>query len=232
MWDGKPCILIVDDEARITKALRDFFKARGYRTLEAFDGGEALDVFYEHSTRIDLLLLDVMMPVADGFSVLKEIRRDSNVPAIMLTARAEEYDQIAGFRCGADDYIPKPFSTSLLLARVEAVLKRAGKWQAGEIEAGPLRISPARRFVSIDDKRVELTPKEFDLLCCLAANRDRALTREQILNEVWGYDFEGDARTVDTHVKQLRSKLAACGEYIKTVHRIGYRFEYRFEAEV
>jgi DNA-binding response OmpR family regulator len=215
----------VDDEAKITKALKDFLGARGYRTLEAFDGGEALDVFYEHSTKIDLVLLDVMMPVADGFAVLKEIRRDSNVPVIMLTARAEEYDQIAGFRGGADDYIPKPFSTSLLLARVEAVLKRAGKAQEGEIEIGPLRISPARRSVSQDGERVELTPKEFDLLCCLVANRNRALTREQILNEVWGYAFEGDARTVDTHIKQLRGKLASCGECIRTVHRIGYRFE-------
>jgi DNA-binding response OmpR family regulator len=215
----------VDDEVKITKALRDFFNARGYRTLEAYDGGQALDVFYEHNTKIDLLLLDVMMPVADGFSVLKEIRRDSNVPAIMLTARAEEYDQITGFRHGADDYIPKPFSTSLLLARVEAVLKRAGRGPAGEIEIGPLRVNPARRFVSLDGERVELTPKEFDLLHCLVANRNRALTREQILNEVWGYAFEGDARTVDTHIKQLRGKLAACGECIKTVHRIGYRFE-------
>jgi DNA-binding response OmpR family regulator len=215
----------VDDEAKITKALRDFFIAHGYRTFCAYDGGEALDRFYAHSTKIDLLLLDVMMPVLDGFSVLKEIRRDSNVPAVMLTARAEEYDQIAGFRHGADDYIPKPFSTSLLLARVEAVLKRAGKGQAGEIEIGDLRISPARRFVSIGAKRVELTPKEFDLLCCLAANRNRALTRERILNEVWGYDFEGDARTVDTHVKQLRSKLEPFGEYIRTVHRVGYSFE-------
>jgi DNA-binding response OmpR family regulator len=225
MLDGKPCILIVDDEAKITRALRDFLRARGYRTLEAYDGGEALDVFYEHSTKIDLLLLDVMMPVADGFSVLKEIRRDSNVPVIMLTARAEEYDQIAGFRHGADDYVPKPFSTSLLLARVEAVLKRAGRGPAGEIEIGPLRVDPARRFVSLGGERVELTPKEFDLLHCLAANRNRALTREQILNEVWGYAFDGDVRTVDTHIKQLRGKLAACGEYIKTVHRIGYRFE-------
>jgi DNA-binding response OmpR family regulator len=225
MLDGKPCILIVDDEAKITRALKDFFNARGYRTFEAFDGGEALDVFYEHNTKIDLLLLDVMMPVADGFSVLKEIRRDSNVPAVMLTARAEEYDQIAGFKHGADDYIPKPFSTSLLLARVEAVLKRAGKGQSGDIEIGSLRLSPARRSVFLGEKRVELTPKEFDLLYCLITNRNRALTREQILNEVWGYEFEGDARTVDTHIKQLRGKLETVGEYIRTIHRIGYRFE-------
>jgi DNA-binding response OmpR family regulator len=225
MFDGKPCILIVDDEAKITKALKDFFSARGYHALEAFDGGEALDVFYEHSTKIDLLLLDVMMPVADGFSVLKEIRRDSRVPAIMLTARAEEYDQIAGFRYGADDYIPKPFSTSLLLARVEAILKRAGKWQDGDIEAGPLRVSPARRTVSLGEKGIDLTPKEFDLLYCLVTNRNRALTREQILNEVWGYEFDGDARTVDTHIKQLRGKLEACGTYIRTIHRVGYSFE-------
>jgi DNA-binding response OmpR family regulator len=225
MLDGKPCILIVDDEAKITRALKDFFNARGYRTFEAFNGGEALDVFYEHSTKIDLLLLDVMMPVADGFSVLKEIRRDSNVPAVMLTARTEEYDQIAGFRHGADDYVAKPFSTSLLLARVEAVLKRAGKGQAGEIEIGELRVSPSRRVVSLGEKRVELTPKEFDLLHCLVANRNRALTREQILNEVWGYAFEGDVRTVDTHIKQLRGKLETYGECIKTVHRIGYGFE-------
>jgi DNA-binding response OmpR family regulator len=166
-----------------------------------------------------------MMPVTDGFSVLKEIRRDSNVPAVMLTARAEEYDQIAGFRQGADDYVVKPFSTSLLLARVEAVLKRAGRGRAGEIEIGSLRISPARRSVSLGERRIELTPKEFDLLHCLAANRNRALTREQILNEVWGYAFEGDVRTVDTHIKQLRGKLENCGGYIKTVHRIGYQFE-------
>jgi DNA-binding response OmpR family regulator len=225
MLDGKPCILIVDDEAKITKALRDFLGARGYRTLEAYDGGAALDVFYAHSTKIDLLLLDVMMPVADGFTVLKEIRRDSNVPAIMLTARSEEYDQIAGFRHGADDYISKPFSTSVLLARVEAVLKRSGKAPESEMEIGSLRISPARRLVSIEGERVDLTPKEFDLLYCLVTNKNRALTREQILNEVWGYAFEGDARTVDTHIKQLRGKLAACGECIKTVHRIGYGFE-------
>jgi DNA-binding response OmpR family regulator len=225
MFDGKPCILIVDDEAKITKALKDFFSARGYHALEAFDGGEALDVFYENSTKIDLLLLDVMMPVADGFSVLKEIRRDSRVPAIMLTARAEEYDQITGFRYGADDYIPKPFSTSLLLARVEAILKRAGKCRDGDIEAGPLRVSPARRAVSLGDKSVDLTPKEFDLLYCLVTNRNRALTREQILNEVWGYEFDGDARTVDTHIKQLRGKLEACGACIRTIHRVGYSFE-------
>jgi DNA-binding response OmpR family regulator len=225
MYNGKLCILIADDEAKIVLALRDFFKAHDFHVLEAADGGKATDIFYEYNTKIDLILLDVMMPVSDGFSVLKEIRETSLVPVVMLTARGEEYDQIKGFHSGADDYIPKPFSPSLLLARIEAVLKRVGKGSAREIVAGELRLNILKRLVSLNEERLELRPKEFDLLYYLALNQGLTLTREQILNEVWGYEFEGDARTVDTHIKQLRGKLGARAGLIRTVHGIGYRFE-------
>ncbi|MDR1134745.1 MAG: response regulator transcription factor [Clostridiales Family XIII bacterium] len=225
MFDKKLCILIADDEIKIVKALKDFFKANGFHVLEAVDGGEALDVFYENNTKIDIILLDVMMPVADGFSVLREIRETSLVPVIMLTAKGEEYDQIKGFQNGADDYIPKPFSITLLLARVEAVLKRAGKSKNDEVSAGNMRINVLRRTIYVNDERLDLTPKEFDLMHYLVLNRNMALSREQILNSVWGYDFEGDIRTVDTHVKQLRNKLGVHAACIKTVHKIGYQFE-------
>jgi DNA-binding response OmpR family regulator len=225
MFDKKLCILIADDEVKIIKALGDFFRANGFHVLTAADGGAALDTFYENNTKIDLVLLDVMMPVADGFSVLKEIRETSPVPVIMLTAKGEEYDQIKGFHTGADDYIPKPFSVKVLLARVEAVLKRAGKSRNDEVAISGMRLSVLKRALYIDERRVDLTPKEFDLLHYLILNRNMALSREQILNAVWGYDFDGDIRTVDTHVKQLRSKLGAKSDCLKTVHRIGYQFE-------
>ncbi|MDR0424826.1 MAG: response regulator transcription factor [Clostridiales Family XIII bacterium] len=225
MFDKKLCIMIADDEAKIVKALKDFFKANGFHVLGAADGAEALDIFYENNTKIDIILLDVMMPFVDGFSVLREIRETSLVPVIMLTAKGEEYDQIKGFQCGADDYIPKPFSISLLLARVEAVLKRAGKGKNDEIAVGDMRINVMGRSLYISDLRVELTPKEFDLIHYLILNKNMALSREQILNSVWGYDFEGDVRTVDTHVKQLRNKLGPYAACIKTVHKVGYQFE-------
>jgi DNA-binding response OmpR family regulator len=225
MINDKLCLLIADDELKITKALCDFFKANGFHVLSAADGGAALDLYYENNTRVDLVLLDVMMPVQDGFSVLKEIRSNSLVPVIMLTARGEEYDQIKGFKYGADDYIPKPFSLSLLLARVEAVLKRVGKDKSNELVAGELRISVLKRAASVGSARLELTPKEFDLLHYLVLNKNVALTREQILNAVWGYDFEGELRTVDTHVKQLRAKLNEYSIPIRTIHKVGYQFE-------
>ncbi|MDR0570127.1 MAG: response regulator transcription factor [Clostridiales Family XIII bacterium] len=224
MHNNKLCVLVADDEAKITKALKDFFVANGFHVLQAFDGGSALDIFYECNTKIDIILLDVMMPVADGYSVLKEIRETSLIPVIMLTAKGEEYDQIKGFQYGADDYITKPFSPSLLFARVEAVLKRSGKSTSDDIISGELRMNIIKRTVSVCDDRVDLTPKEFDLLHYLVLNKSMALSREQILNAVWGYDFEGDIRTVDTHVKQLRGKLGAERPFIRTIHKIGYQF--------
>ena len=224
MYNNKLCILVADDEIRITKALKDFFRANGYHVLEASDGGKATDIFYDNNTKIDLILLDVMMPVMDGYAVLKEIRETSLTPIIMLTAKGEEYDQIKGFQYGADDYITKPFSPSLLLARVEAVLKRSGKSASDDIISGGLRMNIMKRTVIIDDEQIDMTPKEFDLLHYLILNKSMALSREQILNAVWGYDFEGDVRTVDTHVKQLRGKMGENAALIKTVHKVGYQF--------
>ncbi|MDR1570978.1 MAG: response regulator transcription factor [Clostridiales Family XIII bacterium] len=226
MLNKKMCVLIADDEARILKAMKDFFAANGYHVLLAGDGGKALEAYYGNSTRIDIILLDVMMPVTDGFAVLREIRETSLIPVIMLTARGEEYDQIKGFRAGADDYVTKPFSPSLLLARVEAVLKRVGKGASGEIAVGDLRVNTLTRSALLGDRQLELTPREFDLLYYFMLNRGAALTREQMLDAVWGYGFEGDLRTVDTHVKQLRGKLGGSQSVrIGTVHRVGYRFE-------
>jgi DNA-binding response OmpR family regulator len=224
MYNNKLCILVADDEVRIIKALKDFFSANGFHVLEATDGGKATDVFYEHNTVIDLILLDIMMPVMDGYAVLKEIRETSLTPIIMLTAKGEEYDQIKGFQYGADDYITKPFSPSLLLARVEAVLKRSGKSASDDIVAGNLRMNILKRSVIIDGAQVDMTPKEFDLLHYLILNKSMALSREQILNAVWGYDFEGDDRTVDTHIKQLRGKMGESAGLIRTVHKVGYQF--------
>lgn len=226
MLNGKRCVLIVDDDTKILRSLRDYLNSNKFYVLESTDGQKALDVFYEHNAEIDMILLDVMMPVMDGFAVLKEIRESSSpVPVIMLTARGEEYDQLNGFKSGADDYIPKPFSPSLLLARMEAVLKRVGKNDANELTAGGIGINTLKRVATVDKTPVELTPKEFDLLRYLLLNQGLTLTREQILNAVWGYGFDGDVRTVDTHIKQLRGKVGGHAHYIRTIHRIGYQFE-------
>ncbi len=226
MLDNKRCILIVDDEIKMVRALKDFFKANGFYVLEAYDGGEALDIYYEYNTKIDIMILDVMMPVQDGFSVLKELRDNvCLVPIVMLTARGEEYDQLKGFRCGADDYIQKPFSPSLLLARVNAVLRRFGKASSDEIIAGELTINTSKRTVCLSKKEIELTRREYELLLYLVVNKSITFSREQLLNNVWGYDFEGSIRTVDTHIKQLRIKLGTCADYIKTIHCVGYQFE-------
>lgn len=225
MINDKRCVLIVDDDIKILRSLKDFLKGNNFYVLEATDGKMALDVFYENNTKIDMILLDVMMPNIDGFEVLKEIRKSFLVPVIMLTARGEEYDQLKGFKNGADDYIPKPFSPSLLLARMEAVFKRMGKSEANDLSAGKIRINILKRSVTVNDAQVALTPKEFDLLYYFVLNRGLILSREQILDSVWGYEFAGDFRTVDTHVKQLRNKLADCAGYIRTIHRVGYQFE-------
>ena len=225
MVGDKRCILIADDDTRILRSLRDFLLSHKFHILEAEDGKKTLDVYYDNNSKIDMILLDVMMPQVDGFAVLKEIREYSTVPVIMLTARGEEYDQLNGFKKGADDYIPKPFSPSLLLARIEALFRRVGKTDSNEINAGGIHLNIQKRLVTNDSTPMELTPKEFDLLYYFLVNQGITVSREQILDTVWGYDFDGDVRTVDTHIKQLRVKIGAYSDYIKTIHRVGYKFE-------
>ena len=226
MIDNKRCILIADDEPKMVRALRDFFKANGFSVLEAKNGIEAFDVFCAHTNEIDIILLDVMMPEQDGLTTLKEIRGASSlIPVILLTAKGEEYDQLSGFSSGADDYITKPFSPSLLMARVEAVLRRFGKDAQKDIVAGELTVNAMTRTVYLSGKELDLTRREYDLLYYLIVNRSLTFSREQLLNNVWGYDYEGGYRTVDTHIRQLRNKLGACADYIKTVHCVGYQFE-------
>ncbi len=225
MYEDKRCLMIVDDESRIRRALKDFFTASGFSVLEAADGEEALELFYANNTVVDLILLDVMMPRLDGFAMLKELRESSMVPVIMLTAKGEEYDQIAGFVQGADDYVSKPFSPSVLLLRVESLLKRVGKDSEQGLDIGIMHLNLLKRRAYINETPLNLTRREFDLLTYFIMNRNITISRDQLLNSVWGYDFEGDARTVDTHVKQLRTKLGDCGAWIKTVYRVGYCFE-------
>ena len=228
MYEQKQCILIADDEERIVRALKDLLSAKGFHTLTAGNGRAALELCERYRNQIDLALLDVMMPELDGFAVLRELRaQGSGLPVILLTARGEEYDQLQGFSSGADDYIPKPFSTKVLLARIEAVLRRAGREKTEAVRAGDILLLPQQRRVEVAGQGVELTRREFDLLHCFLCSQGRILSREQLLNTVWGYDYEGDERTVDTHVKNLRSKLRHCGGYIRTVYRVGYRFEVR-----
>ena len=226
MIESKKCVLIVDDEIKMTKALKDFFKANHYFVLEANDGESALNKFYEYSNQIDVILLDVMLPKVNGFAVLEEIRSISSfIPIIMLTAKTEECDQLRGFAKGADDYITKPFSPTLLLARTEAALRRFGKQARREISIGEITIRPMERTVLLDNETLELTRREYDLLYFLVVNKSLPFTREQLLNQVWGYDFEGSLRTVDTHIRQLRAKLGKYADYIKTIHCVGYQFE-------
>ena len=219
-------ILVVDDESRMRKLVRDFLVRSGYEVLEAGDGEAALDIFYQ-TKDIALLILDVMMPKMDGWEVCREIRQSSRVPIIMLTARGEESDELMGFDLGVDEYISKPFSPKILVARVGAMLRRTGKTaEASEIKkAGKLVLDKTAHEVTIDGNPVELSFKEFELLDYFLDNQGIALSRERILNSVWNYDYFGDARTIDTHVKKLRSKLGECGDYIKTVWGLGYKFE-------
>ncbi len=218
-------ILVVDDEMRMRKLVRDFLTKAGYQVIEAADGEEAVDIFFENKN-IDLILLDVMMPKMDGWQVCREIRQYSKVPIIMLTARADEKDELLGFDLGVDEYISKPFSPKILVARVEAVLRRSGVVGADQvIEEGGIRLDKNAHQVSIDGKDVELSFKEFELLSYFMENKGIALSREKILNAVWNYDYFGDARTIDTHVKKLRSKLGEKGDLIKTIWGMGYKFE-------
>ena len=218
-------ILVVDDESRMRKLVKDFLTKSGFTVLEAADGEEAVDIFFERKD-IDLIILDVMMPKMDGWQVCREIRNYSRVPIIMLTARGDEKDELQGFELGVDEYISKPFSPKILVARVEAILRRAGKSAAGEVlDEGGIHLDKTAHMVTIGDRSIDLSFKEFELLAYFMENKGIALSREKILNNVWNYDYFGDARTIDTHVKKLRSKLGSKGKYIHTIWGMGYKFE-------
>ena len=217
-------ILVVDDEARMRKLVKDFLANKGFYVEEAGDGEEAVDKFFAQKD-IALVLLDVMMPKMDGWEVLKTIRKYSQVPVIMLTARSEERDELQGFSLGVDEYISKPFSPKILVARVEAILRRSNASGGDALSVGGILIDKAAHQVTIDGKEGELSVKEFELLSYFVENQGIALSREKILNNVWNYDYFGDARTIDTHVKKLRSKMGDKGDYIKTIWGMGYKFE-------
>ena len=217
-------VLVVDDEERMRKLISDFLKIKGYETVEAGDGEEAIDVFFADK-EIALIILDVMMPKMDGWEVLKTVREHSKVPVIMLTARTEETDELKGFEYGADEYISKPFSPKILVARVEAILRRSGVNQDEVVRVGGIEVDKSAHSVKIDGKEIELSFKEYVLLLYFIENKGIALSREKILNNVWNYDYFGDARTIDTHVKKLRAKMGTKGDYIKTVWGMGYKFE-------
>ena len=222
-------ILIADDEARIRRLVSDFLKRDGHTILEAADGREAMQLIENRRAGLDLAILDVMMPGMDGFEILRELRGQENagehLPVMLLTARAEDADQVRGLEEGADDYVTKPFSPIVLAARVRTLLKREGRAAAPIEQFGALSINELRREVQVDGTPVDLTPKEYELLVYFKNNRAIALSRESILNAVWGYDYFGDLRTVDTHVKKLRAKLDGCGSMTETVRGYGYRFE-------
>ncbi len=218
-------ILVVDDESRMRKLVRDFLVKKNFEVLEAADGEEAIDIFYEVKN-VALIILDVMMPKMDGWEVCREIRSHSDVPIIMLTARGEERDELQGFELGVDEYIAKPFSPKILVARVEAILRRSGHGEQEDIlELGGITLNKTAHLVSVDGNNIELSFKEFELLSYFMENEGIALSREKILNHVWNYDYFGDARTIDTHVKKLRSKMGQKGDYIKTIWGMGYKFE-------
>ncbi len=217
-------ILVVDDEQRMRKLVKDFLVKKNFEVIEAGDGEEAVDIFFEDK-EIAMVLLDVMMPKMDGWQVCKEIRQYSQVPIIMLTAKGDEKDELMGFELGVDEYISKPFSPKILVARVEAILRRSNVLDEGNREVGGITINQAAHEVRIDGQTIDLSFKEFELLTYFILNQGVALSRERILNNVWNYDYFGDARTIDTHVKKLRSKLGDKGEYIKTIWGMGYKFE-------
>ena len=218
-------ILVVDDEQRMRKLVRDFLVREDFQVMEAADGESAVDIFLSEKN-IDLVILDVMMPKMDGWQVCREIRQYSKVPIIMLTARGSENDELLGFELGVDEYISKPFSPKILVARVQAILRRAYASMEDMIEYGGISLNRSAHEVMIDGKKIDLSYKEFELLAYFMENKDIALSRERILNHVWDYDYFGDARTIDTHVKKLRNKMGdTCGKYIKTLWGMGYKFE-------
>ena len=218
-------ILVVDDESRMRKLIKDFLNQKGYSILEATDGEEALKIFEENAKEINLILLDVMMPKLDGWSVLRQIRQKSSLPIIMLTARGEEQDELFGFELGVDEYISKPFSPKILVARVEAILKRTMGSKKEVKDYGGIVIDQDGRTVTVDGKIVEMSLREYELLKYLMDNENIALSRDKILNNVWNYDYYGDSRTIDSHIKKIRHKLGKKGKYIETMRGIGYKFE-------
>ena len=218
-------ILVVDDESRMRKLLKDFLSVKGYQILEAEDGEKAVEIFEENRNKIKLILLDVMMPKLDGWSVLRKIRQESNVPVIMLTARGEEQDELFGFELGVDEYISKPFSPKILVARVESILKRVYGDTKEVKDYDGIIIDQEGRTVKVDGKPIDLSLREYELLKYLLDNENIALSRDKILNNVWNYDYYGDSRTIDSHIKKVRHKLGKKGKYIETVRGIGYKFE-------
>ena len=218
-------ILVVDDEVRMRKLIKDFLIKKGYEILEAQDGEEALEIFEQNENRIKLILLDVMMPKLDGWSVLRQIRQSSKVPIIMLTARGEEQDELFGFELGVDEYISKPFSPKILVARVDAILKRTNPEVNKLKDYGGIVIDSEGRTVTVDNKQIEMSLREYELLKYLVDNVGIALSRDKILNNVWNYDYYGDSRTIDSHIKKIRHKLGKKGKYIQTIIGIGYKFE-------
>ena len=219
-------VLIVDDESRMRKLIKDFLKQKDYNILEAEDGEKAIQIFEEEKDKIKLILLDVMMPKLDGWSVLRQIRQESKVPIIMLTARGEEQDELFGFEFGDDEYIAKPFSPKILVARVDAILKRVYPEKvSNKTDIGGIVIDDEGRTVTVDGKLIEMSLREYELLKYLMDNENIALSRDKILNNVWNYDYYGDSRTIDSHIKKIRHKLGKKGKYIKTIRGIGYKFE-------
>ncbi|MCR5628598.1 response regulator transcription factor [Eubacterium sp.] len=224
-------VLVVDDESRMRMLVRDFLVKKGYNVIQAADGEEAIEIFFTRND-ISLIILDVMMPKMDGWETCREIRKFSKVPIIMLTAKSEEADELLGFELGVDEYISKPFSPKILVARVDAILRRTNSLAGDDIiKAGKIVVDKQAHIVTIDGSQVELSFKEFELLSYFIANSGIALSREKILNNVWDYDYFGDARTIDTHVKKLRSKMGVCSNYIKTIWGMGYKFEVDGENE-
>ena len=218
-------IMVVDDESRMRKLIKDFLHQKDYKVIEAEDGEKAIQTYEEKREKIDLILLDVMMPKLDGWSVLRQIRQKSNVPVIMLTARGEEQDELFGFELGADEYISKPFSPKILVARVEALLNRIKGQKENKTDYAGIVVDYDGRTVSVDNKNIELSLREYELLIYLLENESIALSREKILNNVWNYDYYGDSRTIDSHIKKIRHKLGKKGKYIKTIRGVGYKFE-------
>ena len=218
-------ILVVDDESRMRKLLKDFLSAKGFQILEAEDGEKAIEIYEENKNKIKLILLDVMMPKLDGWSVLRKIRQESKIPVIMLTARGEEQDELFGFELGVDEYITKPFSPKILVARVEAILKRVYGDSKEIKDYDGITIDQEGRTVKVDGKTIDLSLREYELLKYLLDNENIALSRDKILNNVWNYDYYGDSRTIDSHIKKIRHKLGKKGKYIETIRGIGYKFE-------
>lgn len=221
---NKNVILVIEDEEKLARTLSDYLELNGYEVLCAHDGHAGLEVFYDNMHRIDLVLLDIMLPGMNGDEVLKEIRDKSNTPVIMVTAKSSIHDQLINFANGADDYITKPYVLAIVKVHIEAILKRSGKMKE-RITAGKLSVEPASFRVYVEDRLIETTPKEYELLTYLMKNKNMVIRRETILESVWGYDYTGDVRTIDTLIKQLRKKMAPYGTYIKSVYGVGYLFE-------